>query len=241
MDMNITKKVFCGIAFLFTGVILITSCVNSNKNKSEETVSKSGKEKVEIADSINQSIAWIDSILTGIPYPSMSTIDDVTNITGEKKIESSEMGKTYKEADSVWNDFKFLCSNKEYRKAYDLYYKDKGAFLVALKSTTAQYVFYTEVLSELDRKFDPSHALEKMVSNLNLNILMTSAIIQLSEGNTVPPHFSELFMMCIEGNKRIGNMAKVNEIIKLYSPIICEVEGKSEDEINKMIDAILEE
>ena len=239
--MNITKKVFCGIAFLFTGVILITSCVNSNKNKSEETVSKSGKEKVEIADSINQSIAWIDSILTGIPYPSMSTIDDVTNITGEKKIESSEMGKTYKEADSVWNDFKFLCSNKEYRKAYDLYYKDKGAFLVALKSTTAQYVFYTEVLSELDRKFDPSHALEKMVSNLNLNILMTSAIIQLSEGNTVPPHFSELFMMCIEGNKRIGNMAKVNEIIKLYSPIICEVEGKSEDEINKMIDAILEE
>jgi len=113
--------------------------------------------------------------------------------------------------------------------------------LVALKSTTAQYVFYTEVLSELDRKYDPSHALENMVSNLNLNILMTSAVIQLSEGNTIPPHFSELFMMCIEGNKRTGNMSKVNEIIELYSPIICQVEGKSEDEINRMIHAILEE
>ena len=29
-------------------------------------------------------------------------------------------------------------------------------------------VFYTEVLSELDRKYDPTHALENMVSNLNL-------------------------------------------------------------------------
>ena len=65
-------------------------------------------------------------------------------------------------------EFKDLCSKKEYKNAYDLYYKDKGAFLVALKSTTAQYVFYTEVLSELDRKYDPTHALENMVSNLNL-------------------------------------------------------------------------
>lgn len=239
--MNITKKVFCGIVLLFTGVILITSCVNTNKSNSEKIVSQSGKEEEAITDSINQSISWIDSILADIPYPSMGTIDDVTNITGEKKLEASEMGKTYQEADSVWNEFKFFCSNKKYRKAYDLYYKDKGAFLVALKSTTAQYVFYTEVLSELDRKYDPSHALEKMVSNLNLNILMTSAVIQLSEGNTVPPHFSELFMMCIEGNKRTGNMSKVNEIIELYSPIICQVEGKSEDEIKKMIDAILDE
>ena len=239
--MNITKKVFCGIVLLFTGVILITSCFNTNKTNSEKIVSQSGKEEEAITDSINQSIAWIDSILADIPYPSMGTIDDVTNITGEKKLEASEMGKTYQEADSVWNEFKLFCSNKEYKKAYDLYYKDKGAFLVALKSTTAQYVFYTEVLSELDRKYDPSHALENMVSNLNLNILMTSAVIQLSEGNTVPPHFSELFMMCIEGNKRTGNMSKVNEIIELYSPIICQVEGKSEDEIKKMIDAILEE
>ena len=239
--MNITKKVFCGIVLLFTGVILITSCVNTNKSNSEKIVSQSGKEEVAITDSINQSIAWIDSILADIPYPSMGTIDDVTNITGEKKLEASEMGKTYQEADSVWNEFKLFCSNKEYRKAYDLYYKDKGAFLVALKSTTAQYVFYTEVISVLDRMFDPSHALEKMVSNLNLNILMTSAIIQLSEGNTVPPHFSELFMMCIEGNKRIGNMVKVNEIIEQNSPVICQVEGKSEDEIKRMIDAILEE
>lgn len=239
--MNITKKVFCGIVLLFTGVILITSCSNTNKRKNKDLVSQNGKEEVAITDSINQSIAWIDSILADIPYPSMGTIDDVTNITGEKKLEASEMGKTYQEADSVWNEFKVLCSKKEYRKAYDLYYKDKGAFMVALKSTTAQYVFYTEILSELDRKYDPSHALEKMVSNLNLNILMTSAIIQSSEGNTVPPHFSELFMMCIEGNKRTGNMSKVNEIIELYSPIICQVEGKSEDEINRMIDAILEE
>ena len=147
-----------------------------------------------IEDSINHSIAWIDSIITDIPYPSMSTIDGVTSITGEKKIESSEMGKTYHEADSKWNEFKVLCSKKEYRKAYDLYYKDKGAFMVALKSTTAQYVFYTEVLNELDRKYDPTHALENMVSNLNLNILMTNTIIQLSEGNIVPPHFSELFI-----------------------------------------------
>ena len=29
-------------------------------------------------------------------------------------------------------------------------------------------MFYTEVLSELDRKYDPTHALENMVSNLNL-------------------------------------------------------------------------
>ena len=239
--MNITKKVFCGIAFLFTGFILITSCGNTNKSNSDKIVSQSGKEEVEISDSINQSIAWIDSILADIPYPSMGTIDDVTNITGEKKIEPSEMGKTYQEADSIWNEFKVLCSKKEYRKAYDLYYKDKGTFMVALKSTTAQYVFYSEVLSELDRKYDPSHALENMVSNLNLNILMTSAIIQLSEGKTIPPHFSELFMMCIEGNKRTGNMSKVNEIIELYSPIICQVEGKSEDEINRMIHAILEE
>ena len=239
--MNITKKVFCGIVLLFTGVILITSCSNTNKSKNKDLVSQNGKEEVAITDSINQSIAWIDSILADIPYPSMGTIDDVTNITGEKKLEASEMGKTYQEADSVWNEFKLFCSNKEYKKAYDLYYKDKGAFLVALKSTTAQYVFYTEVLSELDRKYDPSHALENMVSNLNLNILMTSAVIQLSEGNTVPPHFSELFMMCIEGNKRTGNMSKVNEIIEIYSPIICQVEGKSEDEIKKMIDAILEE
>ena len=239
--MNITKKVFCGIVLLFTGVILITSCFNTNKTNSEKIVFQSGKEEEAITDSINQSIAWIDSILADIPYPSMGTIDDVTNITGEKKLEASEMGKTYQEADSVWNEFKLFCSNKEYKKAYYLYYKDKGAFLVALKSTTAQYVFYTEVLSELDRKYDPSHALENMVSNLNLNILMTSAVIQLSEGNTVPPHFSELFMMCIEGNKRTGNMSKVNEIIELYSPIICQVEGKSEDEINRMIDAILEE
>lgn len=239
--MNITKKVFCGIVLLFTGVILITSCSNTNKSKNKDLVSQNGKEEVAITDSINQSIAWIDSILADIPYPSMGTIDDVTNITGEKKLEASEMGKTYQEADSVWNEFKVLCSKKEYRKAYDLYYKDKGAFMVALKSTTSQYVFYTEILSELDRKYDPSHALEKMVSNLNLNILMTSAVIQLSERNTVPPHFSELFMMCIEGNKRTGNMSKVNEIIELYSPIICQVEGKSEDEINRMIDAILEE
>ena len=239
--MNITKKVFCEIAFLFTGVILITSCGNTNKSNSDKIVSQSGKEEVEISDSINQSIAWIDSILADIPYPSMGTIDDVTNITGEKKIEPSEMGKTYQEADSIWNEFKVLCSKKEYRKAYDLYYKDKGTFMVALKSTTVQYVFYSEVLSELDRKYDPSHALENMVSNLNLNILMTSAVIQLSEGNTIPPHFSELFMMCIEGNKRTGNMSKVNEIIELYSPIICQVEGKSEDEINRMIHAILEE
>ena len=239
--MNITKKVFCGIVLLFTGVILITSCSNTNKSKNKDLVSQNGKEEVAITDSINQSIAWIDSILADIPYPSMGTIDDVTNITGEKKLEASEMGKTYQEADSVWNEFKVLCSKKEYRKAYDLYYKDKGTFMVALKSTTAQYVFYSEVLSELDRKYDPSHALENMVSNLNLNILMTSAVIQLSEGNTIPPHFSELFMMCIEGNKRTGNMSKVNEIIELYSPIICQVEGKSEDEINRMIHAILEE
>ena len=117
----------------------------------------------------------------------------------------------------------------------------RDSFMVALKSTTAQYVFYTEILSELDRKYDPSHALENMVSNLNLNILMSSAVIQLSEGNTVPPHFSELFMMCIEGNQRIGNMVKVNEIIEQNSPVICQVEGKSEDEIKRMIDAILEE
>ena len=239
--MNITKKVFCGIVLLFTGVILITSCSNTNKSKNKDLVSQNGKEEVAITDSINQSIAWIDSILADIPYPSMGTIDDVTNITGEKKLEASEMGKTYQEADSVWNEFKVLCSKKEYRKAYDLYYKDKGTFMVALKSTTAQYVFYSEVLSELDRKYDPSHALENMVSNLNLNILMTSAVIQLSEGNTIPPHFSELFMMCIEGNKRTGNMSKVNEIIELYSPIICQVEGKSEDEINRMIHVILEE
>ena len=29
-------------------------------------------------------------------------------------------------------------------------------------------MFYTEVLSELDRKYDPTYALENMVSNLNL-------------------------------------------------------------------------
>ena len=240
MDLKEIKKAFCGISILFTGFIMI-SCGNTKINKSEENVSISGKEEMGIEDSINHSIAWIDSIITDIPYPSMSTIDDVTSITGEKEIESSEMGKTYHEADSIWNEFKVLCSKKEYRKAYDLYYNDKGAFMVALKSTTAQYVFYTEVLNELDRKYDPTHALENMVSNLNLNILMTSAIIQLSEGKTIPPHFSELFMMCIEGNKRTENMSKVNEIIETYSPIICQIEGKSENEINHMIEAILEE
>ena len=239
--MNITKKVFCGIVLLFTGVILITSCSNTNKRKNKDLVSQNGKEEVAITDSINQSIAWIDSILADIPYPSMGTIDDVTNITGEKKLEASEMGKTYQEADSVWNEFKLFCSNKEYKKAYDLYYKDKGAFLVALKSTTAQYVFYTEVLSELDRKYDPTHALENMVSNLNLNILMTSAIIQLSEGKTVPPHFFELFLMCIEGNKRLGNMTKVNEIIETYAPVVCQIERKSEEDIHRIINAIIEE
>ena len=239
--MNITKKVFCRIAFFFIGIILITSCGNTKRSKSEAIGSLIGKEEIEKKDSINRSIAWVDSILVGIPYPSIGTIDDVTTIIGENKIESTEMGKTYQEADSIWNEFKALCSKKEYKKAYDLYYSDKGAFMVALKTTTAQYVFYTEVLSVLDRKYDPDHAMEKMVSNLNLNILMTSAIIQLSEGNTVPPHFFELFMMCIEGNKRTGNMSKVNEIKELYTPIICEVEGKSEDEINKIIDAILEE
>jgi hypothetical protein len=48
-------------------------------------------------------------------------------------------------------------------------------------------------------------------------------------------------MMCIEGNKRTGNISKVNEIIETYSPIICQIEGKSENEINRMIEAILEE
>ena len=234
------KKAFCGISILFTGFIMI-SCGNTKINKSEENVSISGKEEMGIEDSINHSIAWIDSIITDIPYPSMGTIDDVTSITGEKKIESSEMGKTYHEADSIWNEFKILCSKKEYRKAYDLYYNDKGAFMVALKSTTVQYMFYTEVLSELDRKYDPTHALENMVSNLNLNIIMTSAVIQLSEGKTVPPHFFELFMMCVEGNKRLGNMTKVNEIIETYTPVVCKIEGKSEEDIRQIINAILEE
>ena len=241
MKMNKNKYFYYGIAFLFASAVLFTSCGNTKKNESKGIIPKNGKEEMVIKDSINQSIARIDSILVGIPYPSMGTIDNVTKTTGEKEIESSEMGKTYHEADSIWDEFKDLCSKKEYKNAYDLYYKDKGAFLVALKSTTAQYVFYTEVLSELDRKYDPTHALENMVSNLNLNILMTNTIIQLSEGNIVPPHFSELFMMCIEGNKRIGNMSKVNEIIELYSPVICQVEGKSEDEIKRMINAILEE
>ena len=239
--MTIIKKVFGGITIMFTGVVLNISCGNTKINKSEDSVCLSGKEKMGIKDSINHSIAWIDSIISDIPYPSMSTIDDVTSITSEKKIESSEMGKTYHEADSIWDEFKALCSKKEYKKAYDLYYKDKGAFMVALKSTTAQYVFYTEVLSELDRKYDPANALEKMVSNLNLNILMTSAIIQLSEGKTVPPHFFELFLMCIEGNKRLGNMTKVNEIIEMYAPVVCQIEGKSEEDIHRIINAIIEE
>ena len=70
---------------------------------------------------------------------------------------------------------------------------------------------------------------------------MTSAIIQLSEGKTVPPHFFELFMMCVEGNKRLGNMTKVNEIIETYTPVVCKIEGKSEEDIRQIINAILEE
>ena len=86
--MTIIKKVFGGITILFIGVILNISCGNTKINKSEDSVCLSGKEKMGIKDSINHSIAWIDSIITDIPYPSMSTIDDVTSITGEKEIES---------------------------------------------------------------------------------------------------------------------------------------------------------
>ena len=231
--MNIIRKLLCNLLICTLGICLSNCSNNGNKVKNEPIYTEK--------DSINRSIAWIDSIITDTPYPSMGTIDDVTSITGEKKIESSEMGKTYHEADSIWNEFKILCSKKEYRKAYDLYYNDKGAFMVALKSTTVQYMFYTEVLSELDRKYDPTHALENMVSNLNLNIIMTSAVIQLSEGKTVPPHFFELFMMCVEGNKRLGNMTKVNEIIETYTPVVCKIEGKSEEDIRQIINAILEE
>ena len=106
MDMTIIKKVFGGITILFIGVILNISCGNTKINKSEDNVFQSEKEKMGIKDSINHSIAWIDSIISDIPYPSMSTIDDVTSITSEKKIESSEMGKTYHEADSIWDEFK---------------------------------------------------------------------------------------------------------------------------------------
>ena len=78
--MTIIKKVFGGITILFTGVILIISCGNTKINKSEDNVFLSEKEKMGIEDSINHSIAWIDSIISDIPYPSMSTIDDVTSV-----------------------------------------------------------------------------------------------------------------------------------------------------------------
>ena len=47
--------------------------------------------------------------------------------------------------------------------------------------------------------------------------------------------------MCIEGNKRLGNMTKVNEIIETYAPVVCQIERKSEEDIHRIINAIIEE
>ena len=69
----------------------------------------------------------------------------------------------------------------------------------------------------------------------------SGTVIQLSKGATIPSHFSDLFLMCLEGNKRIGNMDKFNEIVQTYTPLICLIEDKSEEEIHAVIDAIIKE
>ena len=234
------KKIVFGIIFVMVvGFVLSESCTK----KPSSPQSQSGKE-VSAKDKINQSVERIDSMRAGIPYPSNGTMDTVFSVIGEERVKDTEMNTTFLQADSAWNKFKSLCSRGEYKEAYNYFYDDdenRGRFMVALKRTTAQYVFYTEVLYELDRRYDKENAMSKLVSNLNLNLVMTSAVIESSRNGYVPPHFPDLFFMSIEGNRQIGNYKKAKEIIEQYTPLVCWIEGKKEEDVERITKELLDE
>ena len=218
-----------------TIITLLLLCLTASCSKTEKHVGKrvAYPQTDIIYDSINGGIEFIDTLLKNVSYPSMSSIDQANDALGHTGVSEEEMNAIYRQADSTWLHFKTLCAKKQFKEAYNYYYDQEqtGDFLLYLRNTEAQYVFFNDVLNELNRRFDPEHALRKLASNMDFCLLKTLTVIQWAEGKSIPPYCWLVALTCIDSHKQLGEYEEAREIVRRDVPIMIKYFRKYMDSV----------
>lgn len=232
-------NVYMRTIILIITSLLILSCSSLKKTDNEKTDMPS-----DYTEMILTGLDKIEALLVDKGYPSMETIDEVADSLGSVRISEDDMDKVYSKANATWKIFIDLCRQKKFKEAYDYYYNEDqmGDFLVFLTSTESKYIFFKDVLMPLDSTYDKEHSLEKFVNNMELDLLLTTTVIKISDGVNIPPHYAELVTMCYMGNIRLGNYDKAREIVNDHVKfVVLNCDGGSEDQADEIVKQMLEE
>lgn len=221
-------------------VLLFMSCGSTQKKSDGSQVPI----RPDYVETILHGLEAIDDMLADKGHPSAELMNETMEGMGEPELTNHEVDEMYEHASATWSAFCSLCREKKFREAYDFYYNEdhKADFLLHLVSSDSQFVFYRNVLLPLDVTFDKDNSIQKYVSNLDFNLFMTSSVIEMSDGEFIPPHYADLIIACFKENLRLGNYERAREIVNEHVRYaILNFDGGTDEEADELVKKMLEE
>ena len=105
----------------------------------------------------------------------------------------AEYKTTTESAKAILSQFSKLVEDKKYKEALELYLKEQGAFFVGLEHSTKIFEFHSDFIIPMLFKYKESAiAYQEAIRILEMELLITEAVIVFSNGNNIPTHYGKL-------------------------------------------------
>lgn len=199
---------------VWLAAIILTSCgqrVQTTKYKVLDPVEI--KQTIEMIDSARLSLVGFE--------PKEQEYRPEANPFGVPSQES------YDSSVVVWNSFVELCKKDKFKEAYD-YYNEGGnsvEFIICLKHSTNQYIFYKDVLKPMMYEFEPKDSADvKYMATLAFEYTLEEFMMQYWAGETdyVPDTFPYL---TIELGTMLAGQGQIDEALEMVDSFGYAVQG----------------
>ena len=135
--------------------------------------------------------------------------------------------ESYDSSVVVWNTFIELCKNDKFKEAYD-YYNEEGnsvEFIICLKHSTNQYIFFKDVLRPIMYEFEPKDSADvKYLDILSFEYSLDEFMMQYWAGKTdyVPDSFP---FLAIELGTMLAEQGQIDEALEMVKSFCYAVQG----------------
>lgn len=199
---------------VWLAAIIVTSCgQRAHSAKYKEINPEYIKETLEVLDSAR--LALVDSDSKEREY---RPEEYLFGVPSQESYDSSVV---------VWNTFVKLCKKDKFKEAYDYYNEEENSveFIICLKHSTNQYIFYKDVLKPMMYEFEPKDSADvKYLSILVFEHYLGEWMIEFWAGETdyVPASFPDL---TFDLGTMLAAQGQIDEALEMVKSFAYAVQG----------------